>query len=531
MLVCGALFAQTPSSSEISGYINDAYRWGQDFSYGSARSMGMGGAFTALGGDLGGVASNPAGAVVAPYSQVILTMGASISMNTAYGEKTAGGETYLGNTVNTNNALFIVPNGGFSFNFDTGNYKGLKRVSFGFVTNTKNFFNSFTNASGSPEKTSTYAGSLAAYASSIPQDNWDGFTKMAYKTDLIMTHDALPSGKFMGVTEWPLQDGTVVTDNYLNQNFSQKMTGNKTDYIINVGFNISDYVFLGFNVGMQALNYYEDDTFRESAAQDCDFNTGFSNLNKSHSYRCSGFGVYGKFGVIATPIAGLRVGAAFQTPTKFTMNEGYSYTLYNSVQGKSLSNSDSKYDIRYDVKTPLRFNVGAAYTFKKFAILSLEYEFCDYSMTQYVARYTSDISWFEPVNEQIAQKGQQGSDCLGISNIIRVGAEFKVTPEFAIRGGYNYISSGQGTLESYRKMISSGANYQAAMLGFGYDSPKAFFFDLAAMLTFRPDAIFTPYADYTNRAPSGMEQTWSYGPIIRSCSNLLDIVFTAGWRF
>ena len=59
--------------------VGDALRFSDQNYYGTARSIAMGNAFTALGGDLGSVNINPAGSAVNSFSQVTITPGVSIS--------------------------------------------------------------------------------------------------------------------------------------------------------------------------------------------------------------------------------------------------------------------------------------------------------------------------------------------------------------------------------------------------------------------------------------------------------------------
>ena len=51
----------------------DALNFSENRYYGTARSLAMGNAFTALGGDPGSIGINPAGSAVARYSQVTIT--------------------------------------------------------------------------------------------------------------------------------------------------------------------------------------------------------------------------------------------------------------------------------------------------------------------------------------------------------------------------------------------------------------------------------------------------------------------------
>ena len=67
ILFAAAFLAMTVSSGAQSVY--DAITFSQNQYYGTARSMALGNAMTALGGDLGSIGINPAGsAVTAPPS-------------------------------------------------------------------------------------------------------------------------------------------------------------------------------------------------------------------------------------------------------------------------------------------------------------------------------------------------------------------------------------------------------------------------------------------------------------------------------
>lgn len=63
----------------------DGLTFSQNNYYGTARSIGMGNAMTAVGGDLGSIGINPAGSAVAGYSQFTITPNLTLSsMNSSY---------------------------------------------------------------------------------------------------------------------------------------------------------------------------------------------------------------------------------------------------------------------------------------------------------------------------------------------------------------------------------------------------------------------------------------------------------------
>ena len=75
-LAAAAAYAQTAY---------DALLFSENNYEGTARTVAMGNAFTALGGDLGSVAINPAGSAVAGYSQISLSPTLTFSASTTKG--------------------------------------------------------------------------------------------------------------------------------------------------------------------------------------------------------------------------------------------------------------------------------------------------------------------------------------------------------------------------------------------------------------------------------------------------------------
>ena len=117
----------------------DALRFSENNYEGTARTMAMGNAFTALGGDLGSISINPAGSAVARYSQVTITPGVAISANTSGGTS----PDYFQRNYRTPMGRFSMPNIGFTINFDTYRSSGIKN------------------------STTTFAGALATLAAGI----------------------------------------------------------------------------------------------------------------------------------------------------------------------------------------------------------------------------------------------------------------------------------------------------------------------------------------------------------------------------
>ena len=115
----------------------DAFLFSNSNYEGSARTMAMGNAFTALGGDLGSIGLNPAGSAVAPYSQFSITPSLTFTTSTTKGVSpyNDGYLPYFEKEYRNTNTAFSLPNFGLTFSWDTGRRSGLKNVTVGFVAN------------------------------------------------------------------------------------------------------------------------------------------------------------------------------------------------------------------------------------------------------------------------------------------------------------------------------------------------------------------------------------------------------------
>ena len=157
----------------------DAWLFSENNYEGTARTVAMGNAFTALGGDLGAVTINPASSAVAGYSQLTLTPSLTFSANTATGVPYEGSaDPYFQKTMKSRMTKAGIPNIGFTFDFKTGRSSGLKNMTFGFIVNRTNSWCEDVFAEGTNSQTSF----LAAAASDATAS---GFSK-----DELMSEDA-----------------------------------------------------------------------------------------------------------------------------------------------------------------------------------------------------------------------------------------------------------------------------------------------------------------------------------------------------
>ena len=514
----------------------DALRYSENNYYGTARSIAMGNAFTALGGDLGSIGINPAGSAVNGYSQFTLTPSISVISTAGQYNGVPATSSIFSSEEKSNWTRMGMPNFGIVFNQKTGRSYGIKNLSFGFVGNATNIFTEDYSASGSNDQTS-YLGSMASWATadgasgtdlanasySSGRYPWDDI--IGWRTGMISTYGG-SDYDFIGATERIFPDGTIGLGGPLNQRYGRRTTGRKYDMVLNFGMNVNDRLYLGANIGMVALSYKTNTVFNEAAQSQSDFpieydngaTTYFSDARYRTQMDVDGSGIYAKFGLIWLPTSNLRVGAAIQTPTSMTISERWVYSGDIAFSDSQFSGSETSDEGSYEYRliSPYRVNAGLAYTIPGFGLLSADYEMADYS-TMYFRDpdYYESSAGFTDTNNDI-------ENYMGLSHSLRLGFEVKPVPEFAVRAGYGFVTSPE--LDLNQKPIK--ALTQNASIGFGYSSPRSFFFDMALRGTFKPDMYVYPY-EY----PSGTFDDGTLTPEMVVKRSLFDIVATFGWRF
>ena len=516
----------------------DALNFSDNDYLGTARSVGMGNAMTAVGGDLGSLTFNPAGSAVATYSQFTITPGLSFSTVTAQGSLLDNSGNPLGfeDTYKTRKGRMGMPNFGAMMVYDTRNKRGLKRVSFGIVGNVTRDYTNRLRASGTNGST-TLAGSLASQADGYSSDvlsgsfyqanipSWE--TMVGWQAGLFENI----AGSYVGITESLLDNGNIVLTDRVGQYYGLERKGSKYDLLMNFGLDFNDKFYLGANIGITTLSYRSGETRSEDALSGVNYGNDFQSMRMRSSYYDDGSGLYAKIGFIARPVGGLRIGASIQTPTLMQVRETYQLEGRSLAEGIEMSQSSPQDEWFYNVVSPMRIDAGIAYTIGKFGIVSADYEYTDYRGMRLSAAYDSDYNYdFSEANLDI-------KDFLGPVHAIRLGAEIKPAPELALRVGYNLTTGAQyNTFENGRVVaLTSDERFDqlrtAVSFGIGYSSPGSFFMDAAIRFQYLPNEYFTPYWYYYNENGNLYTDNSVVTPEICGQSALCNALLTLGWRF
>ena len=397
----------------------DAFRFSQNNWEGTARFMGAGGAFSAIGGDFSCLSTNPAGIGVFKKTEISFTP----LVITAY--KTNA--DYSGETSPATRVRYSLTNFGsvFSFSLHKGDENPVSKwrmAQFGFGYNRVMDFNNLTYATGMGNG-SSIATSFVNAANGTGYGNIEGDALCAWNTWLI---DTIP-----GETS---QYREFLSGHSLRQSNYVKTSGGIDELDFSFGGNYDDKLFLGMTVGVPVLDYnYEAEYIEED---ENDVITNFEKLNIYDKMHTTGAGVNAKLGVIYQPVSFLRIGAAFHTPTYYpNLKETFEREVSTnySVEGSYEYSYDNL--SKYKLGTPLRAIGSIGFIIAKRAFVSAEYEFTDYGMA---TLYSSDnLRYRYNFTEENMEISKKYRSC----HSVRVGGELMVSNFFLIRLGYGYSTS------------------------------------------------------------------------------------------
>ena len=467
---------------------DQAYNISENLYIGTARTLAMGNAFTAVGGDLGALSINPASSGVLRMSEFEI----SPSLLTAVGKT-----DYLGSYNQADFTKFSLPSFAYSQNISTGRVSGLVSFNFGFAFNRVKSFNSIASTTGTMKagrgnKSSTWLGDktmtlLASdpadygnYNSDIP---WSA--QLAWDTWLVEEID----GNMLAVTEnfdYDMNKAYLAADTY--QSIYRKTVGGIDEFTVNFAGNVDDNFYFGVNINIYNVDYKISDIYTEKAVSSHDFESGFQNFTYNYWQKTVGTGVGLKAGVIYLPTEHLRLGATISTPTRYILTDYWGANMTNSFDNGNKNDVDTPngaYD--YKMTSPMRYSLGIAYTIGTFGLLSFDYEGVNYSKIR-LKDHRGGTAVFRDENAYMSNSYKRNA------NIFRAGAEINIVPQFSVRGGYTYYDDGRPGYVG-NQFVSAGVGFK---LGRGTN------LDVAWQGQLKNETAFTLYNDYDgNVAPVG----------------------------
>lgn len=447
--LCAAGLAAQPTAYDAEKLSNNELN-------GTARFVGMGGALGALGGDISTISTNPAGTALYRRSDIMITAGFDQH------QAKMGGFNESHTQARLNNIGLVVP-------FPVHSSNILTSVNFGFQYQRRNNFYKNLTLSRVLQNGVSQLGQAAAMAEGMAQEEiWGdenynpfgnsnvGWLPLAAVNTGVMGEKTDVQGQGTGMYGYGylLDDkDNVVLPSEAQSAFSSVEEGGIDQTDFSFSFNFNDRFYLGATIGYYHVDYTKNTFYRENYNDPYLGELGYNIYSDNWIH---GDGVDFKLGAIVRPIeeSSFRIGFAVHTPVfyRLTLTTGFDAdAVYEAPMeggtgtvaiGRDGSNFVSSYDNMngypidqdFRLRTPWLFNVSLGYTIGTNIALGAEYEYEDYGSCNL--------------------KGPDGSNYLfGNSEIdsqlkgvhtLRLGGEYKIMPEVALRLGYNYSSSAYG---------------------------------------------------------------------------------------
>lgn len=443
----------------------DAYtalKYSRHFYGGTARFVGMGGAFGALGADMSAVTVNPAGLGVYRGSEFSFTPGFRTNETSS---------EYFGNTMSDEAYDINFNSLGFAISYEPENASSRwKSVNLGVTYNRLADFNQ--NIYGQAiNRDNTIMDYFVNNANAGIYDNaYEGLAEEAYA----LRYDDVADEYWSQLTDIRNRAPEAFA---IDQSKIIQTHGGIDEFAFSVAGNFADKLYLGATLGIIAFDYKEQQSLSEQNESDTIFDYfdyELYSLKFEENLRTSGAGFQLKLGAIYKPVSFLRLGASIHLPTFYDLEDNY-YTRFSSndaYDSYSLESSDFIYD--YKLKTPLKLVGSVAFQIPKIATISVDYERLNYSNMRF--EQGSDDYTYNYENEDIKNLYKP-------VNNLRIGAEYKYTI-FYLRGGYAYYGSpwksGHINSGSSRTVYSGG-------LGLRLES---FFIDFAATYSEYDESVY-----------------------------------------
>ena len=417
---------------------------------GTARYVGMGGALGALGADLSTMGSNPAGTGLMRTSDVSFSFGGLFT-----GHSGTLGEDRGRASVDQAGIVFVLP----------GSSSGsLRNVNFGINYQKKRNFMSnldaWLNLNGGSQTFQIAQMADDAYNNgmnfgpltygSIPYATKIGKTDAGVNADDV--RDQILNSKYyhqgiindnykeimVGSTPLKYADYETKFNNYDKgtdsqygffgvtadeANYRRATYGSNSQIDINLSTNIEDKVFLGLSVGLYSMTYDRFSAYYEKGVDGATYQI-------DNRYHNSSDGVDVKLGAIFRPIddSPFRFGISIHTPIWYSIRDFN--TMYIDATDYRYDSGDFKYRFR----TPWKFNISLGHTVGNVLALGVEYELQDLASCKYSTAYGS--------NYDVIGFNNDIKNTLKAQHTLKIGAELKPAPEWAIRLGYNLVTTG-----------------------------------------------------------------------------------------
>ena len=449
------LFFLLASVSSFAQQASDAIRYSFLTPGGTARFTAVGGAMGALGADFSTLSTNPAG--LANFRKNELMFTPSLRFNST--------DASVGNfsAWNEGRTSFNINNAGMVFHTKPRN-ANWTTFNIGIGVNRQNDFNQRIYYEGAAPGTilnGWFQEANSEFNSGIDPEDFFPFTSgLGYEANAIYFIDDQLTYDFQG-----FENAVLDRTHYVDVN------GGMNEMVMSMAANYRDKLSMGVTFGVPFINYnlnavYTEDDPGGALEGNVPF---FGNLNHTDYLRTEGVGFNVKLGMIYRLSQTLRLGAAFHSPTWYSMSDSYDNTLtYNYADGSGFNSNFAQSPLGafdYNLRTPWRANASLGVVVKKNGFLSAEVEWVDYSSNEF--NLTRAFATPETDNQERQLNNELSRNYRTAVNI-KAGGELALN-ELRLRAGINMLGNPNEGNTDFRMAYTGGVGYRL----------RAFYADLA----------------------------------------------------
>ena len=495
LLFIGVCFVSFANAQDLT----DALRYSNLSLLGTARYRAMSGAFGALGGDLSAIQINPAGSAVFLNSQLSVTLsGAGYDSDVFYfnGFNNSSGSNFNFNQLG---AVFVYDDASgtspinkltLTLAYDQTSDNEFTYIAFGRSSNSiGNLFYNYARNNITLELLQRDSGQSISDRYALLGEQYGYNEQQAY-----LGYEA-----FIFNPEDP-SDGNSTSyvrnfsGNFFDQEYRYESTGLNGKFSVNGGAQINNDFYLGVNLNSHFISYDRVTDFFEA-----NNNTG-SNIQEvlfTNRLSTRGAGFSAQIGGIAKVADIFRLGFAVESPTWYSIEEETTQDLITSsnLDGTAIVAPDIvNLFPEYQLRTPASYTGSVAILFGTQGLISLDYNYKDYTTTKFSSDFGIDYS---DLNDAIDATYQGAAT-------IRVGGEWR-NDNWSFRGGFSYEESPfqDESFASEKTGVSFGLGYNWGKykLDFAYDVtqqetvqqfyPGSGFNNAALVDTYRDNLTFT----------------------------------------
>lgn len=410
-------FIYSPIQAQVT---SDALLFSENHQTVTARSMALGNALGALGGDMSTANFNPAGIAIYRRMEIGLSIGALFD-NT----KT----DFLRNETKDRLSQLSFGNIGLVIAAPMRRSKtNWKAVNIGLTFNRlANYAQNFTYQGLS---TGSRIEAFAANASGVATGDLDPYEGwLAYNSYLM---DSVSGGY--------VANGGVSDSTYTNKYENIRRTGGVNELGFTVGANYNNKLYIGATLGVDFMEMNEDHLYQETSDS-----LDFRALDFTENRSVKGTGINLKIGMIYRINKLVRVGLAIHTPTAYRLVDSYNSGLYGEIvydsilQKTNYAMEDAEpLVLQHDLVTPWVFMASVGVIIPKRGFIGLDVEYSNYSWASFALlaneRTIANNKFINDLNDRVLSgykgvlKAKLGAEmAFGLARV-RVGYQFQTSP-------------------------------------------------------------------------------------------------------